>query len=161
MFPLGFPKEDNTDDGIVKTQRPRNNQKAQRASSDRNTRYKNRSKKRERENAKQTEKSKKRKSKRSKKKAKAKGKIRSKKRQKSKRRLRNRNKNRKRQRKNYRQENSNCKNLTCLNDVLEVLKVDKDTVQNFIQQNRRLKSRLDLAGLKLFEPFAFHFSLIG
>ena len=53
----------------------------------------------------------------------------------------------KRQKQNARQESSNCKNLTCLNDILQVLKVDKDTVQNFIQQNRRLKSRLELAGL--------------
>ena len=151
MFPSGFPKEESSSDGgIVKTQRSSNIQKAQRASSDRKTRYKNRSKKRERESGKQTEKSKKRKSKRSKKKARAKGKKRSKKQKKAKRRPRNKNRNRKRQRKKYRQENSNCKNLTCLNDVLEVLKVDKDTVQNFIQQNRRLKSRLDLAGLKPF-----------
>ena len=55
---------------------------------------------------------------------------------------------------NARQENSNCKNLTCLNDILEVLKVDKDTVQNFIQQNRRLKSRLELAGFRLFHPIS-------
>ena len=60
---------------------------------------------------------------------------------------RGRNRNGKRQKQNARQENSNCKNLTCLNDILEVLKVDKDTVQNFIQQNRRLKSRLELSGL--------------
>ena len=31
--------------------------------------------------------------------------------------------------------------------MLEVLKVDKDTVQNYIQQKRRLDSRLSLAGL--------------
>ena len=41
----------------------------------------------------------------------------------------------------------NCNNITCLNDMLEVLKVDKDTVQNYIQQKRRLDSRLSLAGL--------------
>ena len=51
--------------------------------------------------------------------------------------------------KGQKQETSNCRNLTCLNDLLEVLKVDKDTVQNFIQQNRRLKSRLELAGFCL------------
>ena len=151
MFASGFPKEESSSDGgLVKTQRSRNVQKAQRASPDKNAKHKNKGKKREKENKRQKEKSKKKKPKRSKKKVRAKGKKRFKKQQKSKRRLRNRNTNQKRHRKNYRQENSNCKNLTCLNDVLEVLKVDKDTVQNFIQQNRRLKSRLDLAGLKQF-----------
>ena len=38
-----------------------------------------------------------------------------------------------------------CKNITCLNDMLEALKIDKDTVQNFIQQKRRLDARLLLA----------------
>ena len=61
-------------------------------------------------------------------------------------------KNGKGKKQNARQENSNCKNLTCLNDILEVLKVDKDTVQNFIQQNRRLKSRLELAGFQTVSP---------
>ena len=151
MFASGLPKEESSSDGgLVKTQRSRNVQKAQRASLDKNVTYKNTGKRRERESNRQIEKSNGKKSRRSKKKARAKGKKRSKKQKKAKRRLRNKNKNRKRQRKNYRQENSNCKNLTCLNDVLEVLKVDKDTVQNFIQQNRRLKSRLDLAGLKQF-----------
>merc|ERR1711971_670209 len=42
----------------------------------------------------------------------------------------------------------NCNNITCLNDMLEVLKIDKDTVQNFIQQKKRLDSRLSLAGKK-------------
>ena len=51
------------------------------------------------------------------------------------------------QNQNARQETSNCKNLTCLNDLQEVLKIDKDAVQNFIQQNRRLKNRLELAGV--------------
>ena len=41
----------------------------------------------------------------------------------------------------------NCNNITCLNNMLEVLKVDKDTVQNYIQQKKRLDSRLSLAGL--------------
>ena len=41
-----------------------------------------------------------------------------------------------------------CKNITCLNDMLEALKIDKDTVQNFIQQKRRLDARLLLAEKK-------------
>ena len=43
---------------------------------------------------------------------------------------------------------TSCKNITCLNDMLEVLKIDKDTVQNFIQQKRRLDARLHLAEKK-------------
>ena len=50
----------------------------------------------------------------------------------------------------------NCNNITCLNDMLEVLKIDKDTVQNYIQQKRRLDSRLSLAGLcKDIRPLNF------
>ena len=41
----------------------------------------------------------------------------------------------------------NCNNITCLNDMLEVLKIDKDMVQNYIQQKKRLDGRLTLAGL--------------
>ena len=62
---------------------------------------------------------------------------------------------------NARQDNSNCKNLTCLNDILEVLKVDKDTVQNFIQQNRRLKSRLELAGFIQFHLISSYLFLLS
>ena len=39
-----------------------------------------------------------------------------------------------------------CNNITCLNDILEVLKIDKDAVQNYIQQKKRLDARLSLAG---------------
>ena len=42
----------------------------------------------------------------------------------------------------------NCNNITCLNNLLEVLKVDKDTVQNYMQRKRRLDARLRLAGAK-------------
>ena len=41
-----------------------------------------------------------------------------------------------------------CKNITCLSDLLQVLKIDKDTVQHFIQQKRRLDARLRLAEKK-------------
>ena len=105
LFASGFPKEDSSKSGIVKTQRARNAPKAQRASPDSNLKYKNKGKKRERESKRLIGQSKKKKSKRSKKKARAKGKM-PKKQQKAKRRLKNRKKNRKRQRKNYRQENS-------------------------------------------------------
>ena len=40
-----------------------------------------------------------------------------------------------------------CNNITCLNDMLEVLKIDKDMVQNYIQQKKRLDARLTLSGL--------------
>ena len=39
-----------------------------------------------------------------------------------------------------------CQNITCLNDLLVVLKLDKDMVQNFIQQKKRIDSRLKLSG---------------
>ena len=39
-----------------------------------------------------------------------------------------------------------CSNITCINDMLEVLKIDKDMVQNYIQQKKRLDGRLTLAG---------------
>ena len=42
----------------------------------------------------------------------------------------------------------NCNNITCLNNLVEVLKVDKDTVQNYMQRKRRLDARLRLAGTK-------------
>ena len=41
-----------------------------------------------------------------------------------------------------------CKNITCLSDLLQVLKIDKDTVQHFIQQKQRLDARLRLAEKK-------------
>ena len=42
----------------------------------------------------------------------------------------------------------NCNgDISCLNDILEVLKIDKDMVQNYIQQKKRLDTRLTLAGL--------------
>ena len=43
-----------------------------------------------------------------------------------------------------------CQNITCLNTMLQVLKLDKDTVQNFIQQKKRIDARLTLAS-ELFE----------
>ena len=43
---------------------------------------------------------------------------------------------------------STCHNVTCLNNLLYVLKIDKDSVQNFIQQKKRIDDRLTLAGVK-------------
>merc|ERR1719222_76734 len=40
----------------------------------------------------------------------------------------------------------NCNDISCLNDMLEVLKIDKDMVQNYIEQKKRLDARLSLAG---------------
>ena len=34
-----------------------------------------------------------------------------------------------------------CQNVTCLNNMLQVLKVNKDTVSNFLKQRKRLNSR--------------------
>merc|ERR1711962_801571 len=61
--------------------------------------------------------------------------------------------------KNYATNAQPCKqneyNITCLNDMIEVLKIDKDTVQNFIQQKRRLDARLLLAEKKRNKSDAF------
>ena len=37
-----------------------------------------------------------------------------------------------------------CSDISCLNNLLQVLKVDKDTVANFMQQKKRMDSRLKL-----------------
>ena len=34
-----------------------------------------------------------------------------------------------------------CRNVTCLNDMLKVLKINKDTVRNFLKQEKRLMGR--------------------
>lgn len=36
---------------------------------------------------------------------------------------------------------SRCQNVTCLNDMLKVLKINKDTVRNFMKQEKRLMGR--------------------
>ena len=102
-------------------------------------------------NGKQKKGGKKRKSKRGKKRTKKGNKLKVRKKLKARKKLRKskRKGGNRKTAKGEKQETSNCSNLTCLNDLLEVLKVDKDTVQNFIQQNRRLKSRLELAGFCL------------
>merc|ERR1712106_1185102 len=41
-----------------------------------------------------------------------------------------------------------CQNITCLNNLLKVLKINKDMVQNFMQQKNRMDARLKLAGKK-------------
>jgi len=37
-----------------------------------------------------------------------------------------------------------CSNITCLNNLLQVLKIDRDTVQNFISQKKRIEKRMKL-----------------
>ena len=46
-----------------------------------------------------------------------------------------------------RQDNS-CKNVTCLNTMLQVMKIKKDQVKNFLKQNIRITKKLALAGNK-------------
>ena len=45
-------------------------------------------------------------------------------------------------------QSSTCSEISCLNNLLQVLKVDKDTVQNFIQQKKRMESKLGLLSNK-------------
>lgn len=43
---------------------------------------------------------------------------------------------------------SSCNNISCLNNLLQVLKIDKDTVANFLKQKKRLESNLNLMSSK-------------
>ena len=43
---------------------------------------------------------------------------------------------------------SSCRNVTCLNTMLQVLKINKDQVQNFLKQNIRITKKIALAGSK-------------
>ena len=53
-----------------------------------------------------------------------------------------------RNKKSKTRQNSSCHNITCLNNLLQVLKIDKDTVQNFMQQKKRIDKKLSLAASK-------------
>ena len=149
----GFPREENE---LLKTSRFQNSQVLTRDTTSNKVKQTKKQKgKRKQKTGKQQNGGKKRKSKRGKKKRRTK---KGKKSKAGKNTRKEKRRNGKGKKQNARQENSNCKNLTCLNDILEVLKVDKDTVQNFIQQNRRLKSRLELAGFQTVSPnFFFSF----
>ena len=48
--------------------------------------------------------------------------------------------------KNQKQENS-CRDVTCLSNLIYVMKIYKDQVQNFLKQNNRITKKLDLAGI--------------
>ena len=48
-----------------------------------------------------------------------------------------------------RQSPTPCLDIACLNNLLQVLQLSKDNVVNFIAQEKRLQSRLDIAG-KIF-----------
>ena len=45
-------------------------------------------------------------------------------------------------------QDSSCKNVTCLNTMLQVMKIKKDQVKNFLKQNIRITKKLALAGNK-------------
>ena len=55
-------------------------------------------------------------------------------------------KNVKDKKKNQKQENS-CRDVTCLSNLIHVMKIYKDQVQNFLKQNNRITKKLDLAGI--------------
>ena len=56
--------------------------------------------------------------------------------------------NKEKNKKSKTRQNSSCQNITCLNNLLQVLKIDKDTVQNFMQQKKRIDKKLSLAASK-------------
>lgn len=45
-------------------------------------------------------------------------------------------------------QDSSCKNVTCLNTMVQVMKIRKDQVKNFLKQNIRITKKLTLAGNK-------------
>ena len=45
-----------------------------------------------------------------------------------------------------RQDSSTCKGISCLNSLLKVLKINKDTVVNFIAQRNRMYRNLNTSG---------------
>ena len=55
-------------------------------------------------------------------------------------------KNVKNKEKIQKQENS-CRDVTCLSNLIHVMKIYKDQVQNFLKQNNRITKKLDLAGI--------------
>ena len=69
-------------------------------------------------------------------------------RNKGKNRSRKNGKKARRNKKSKTRQNSSCQNITCLNNLLQVLKIDKDTVQNFMQQKKRIDKKLSLAASK-------------
>jgi hypothetical protein len=48
--------------------------------------------------------------------------------------------------KSQRQESSSCRNVSCLNNLLKTLKVNKDNVVNFFAQKKRMDRSMEIAG---------------
>ena len=48
----------------------------------------------------------------------------------------------------------NCNSVTCLNNMLELQKMDKDIVRNYLQQTSRTDARIRLGGLYTSPPVA-------
>ena len=44
------------------------------------------------------------------------------------------------------QKNISCTSLECLNDLVAVLKINKDQAENFLKQNKRIRRLMNLAG---------------
>ena len=53
-------------------------------------------------------------------------------------------KNRKKKKNDFKDSRQGCQNVTCLNTLLQVLKINKDTVTNFLKQKKRLLTRVRL-----------------
>ena len=46
--------------------------------------------------------------------------------------------------------NISCTSLECLNDLVAVLKINKDQAENFLKQNKRIRRLMKLAGNLFF-----------
>merc|ERR1711962_420666 len=55
-----------------------------------------------------------------------------------------RNRKQKKNRKSIVRQEGICQNLTCLNSLVTTLKLEKDTVRNFLAQEKRIKSKMNL-----------------
>ena len=60
---------------------------------------------------------------------------------------RKKKKNKKQKNKELTKQFSNCSDLTCLNNLVFSLKIEKDTIRNFLAQEKRIATKLRLMGM--------------
>ena len=59
------------------------------------------------------------------------------------------NKKSKKQGRKQKQSNDSCQSLDCLNNLVLSLKLEKDTVRNFLAQEKRVKAKINLLSMSL------------
>ena len=55
----------------------------------------------------------------------------------------------KKQGRKQKQSNDSCQSLDCLNNLVLSLKLEKDTVRNFLAQEKRVKAKINLLSMSL------------